>query len=186
MYRRTPLKHILYLTLFILCLSSGIAQGEVVSPQEKFISMDSKVQSLKSRALALGREIATLEEELLFPASTQVAVYLSANVDSTFKLISAQLKLDDKIIANHLYTVSEQDALMAGGIQQIYLGNTTTGSHKLNMTYMGKIDKKMSRYSIDYKFEKGMDPVYLEMKVTAKELTGGGKKAPKFSVKKWE
>jgi hypothetical protein len=149
--------------------------------------MDSKVQSLKSKAISLGRDISILEEELLFPPSTQFAIYLSGDVDGSFKLISAQIKVDGRIIKNHLYTAGDQEALAAGGIQELYLGNIKTGNHKIQSTYMGKTGDSMKRFSIDYSFEKTADPIYLEMNIKAKEIGKmNGMKAPKFSVKKWK
>src|SRR5262245_27518129 len=44
---------------------------------EGFKSLDQDVQSLKKEVLDLNRELFVLEEELLFPANTQVAVFVS-------------------------------------------------------------------------------------------------------------
>src|SRR5882724_8065483 len=52
------------------------AAAEPAAPQE-FKSLDQDVQSLKKEVLDLNRELFTLEEELLFPANTQVAVFVS-------------------------------------------------------------------------------------------------------------
>ena len=86
-------------------------------------SLDDKVQSLKKEVMNLNRDLLVLEEELLFPTSTQVAVFLSIDVGNYFRLDSVQLKIDDKIVANHLYTQQEVDALGRGGVQRLYLGN---------------------------------------------------------------
>ena len=57
--------------------------------------------------IKLNRDLLVLEEELLFPASTQVALFVSMDVGKLFELDSVQIKLDDKVVANHLYTPLE-------------------------------------------------------------------------------
>ena len=42
--------------------------------------LDEEIQSLKQDIVALNRSLFMLEEELLFPANTQVAVFLSMDV----------------------------------------------------------------------------------------------------------
>ena len=66
--------------------------------------LDERVQQAKSDVIKLNRDLLVLEEELLFPASTQVALFVSMDVGKLFELDSVQIKLDDKLVANHLYT----------------------------------------------------------------------------------
>src|ERR1700745_3428641 len=65
---------------------------------------DEQVQGLKKDVVDLNRDLFILEEELLFPANTQVAVFLSVDVGNFFALDSVQLKLDQKEVINYLYT----------------------------------------------------------------------------------
>ena len=101
-------------------------------------SVDSEVQVLKDEVLDLNRELFLLEEELLFPANTQVAVFVSMDVGDFFDLDSVQLRIDDKPVSNYLYTERELDALLRGGVQQLFLGNIKTGEHELVATFTGK------------------------------------------------
>jgi len=41
------------------------------------------------------------------------------------------IKIDNKQVKNYLYTAREADALLKGGVQQIYLGNLKVGKHEL-------------------------------------------------------
>ena len=96
------------------------------------------MQALKKQLVDLNRDLFMLEEELLFPASTQVAVFLSMDVGTFFALDSVTLKLDDKEVANYLYTEREVEALHRGGVQKLYLGNLKAGQHELVAFFTGK------------------------------------------------
>ena len=74
--------------------------------------VDTQMQTLKDDVLDLNRELFMLEEELLFPANTQVAVFLSMDVGEFFALDSVQLKVDGREVTNYLYTPKEADALL--------------------------------------------------------------------------
>ena len=86
----------------------------------------------------LNRDLFVLEEELLFPANTQVAVFLSMDVGDFFALDSVQLKIDQKEVINYLYTPREVEALLKGGVQRLYLGNLKVGKHELVAFFTGK------------------------------------------------
>ena len=88
--------------------------------------------------IRLNRDLLVLEEELLFPAGTQVALFVSMDVGKLFELDSVQIKLDDKLVANHLYTPLEVQALHRGGVQRVYLGNLKSGSHEIVAFFTGK------------------------------------------------
>ncbi len=70
----------------------------------------------------LNRDLFILEEELLFPANTQVAVFVSLDVGEFFALDALELKLDGKQVSSYLYTEREVEALHRGGVSQnIYI-----------------------------------------------------------------
>jgi len=66
--------------------------------------LDQDIQGLKKDVVDLNKDLFILEEELLFPANTQLAVFLSMDVGDFFALDSVQLKLDQKEVINYLYT----------------------------------------------------------------------------------
>ncbi len=96
------------------------------------------MQSLRREVVDLNRDLFMLEEDLLFPASTQVAVFVSMDVGTFFALDSVQLKVDDKEVANYLYTEREQDALKRGGVQRLWLGNMKAGEHEVTAFFTGQ------------------------------------------------
>jgi hypothetical protein len=100
--------------------------------------LDQEIQGLKKDVVDLNKDLFILEEELLFPANTQVAVFLAVDVGDFFALDSVQLKIDNKEVINYLYTPREVEALLKGGVQRLYLGNLKVGPHELVAFFNGK------------------------------------------------
>jgi hypothetical protein len=158
----------------------GAAKTDVPKPAE---TLDGRIQDIKGEALELNRDLMVLEEELLFPANTQVAVFVSLDVGKLFALDSVQVKLDDKDVANYLYTPAEVESLFRGGVQRLYLGNLRAGPHQLVAYFVGKGPHDRDyRRGTTLKFDKGTDPKYIELQI--KDSTG--KLQPEFSVKVWQ
>ena len=125
----------------------------------------------------------SLEEELLFPSNTQVAVFLSVDVGKLFALDSVRVQLDDKEVAAYLYTPSEITALHRGGVQRLYLGNLRAGSHELVAFFTGQGPHERDyKRGTTLKFDKGTDPKYIELQI--KDSTGTLQ--PEFVVKVWQ
>ena len=153
------------------------------TPPAEFKTLDQEVQGLKKDVIDLNKDLFVLEEELLFPANTQVAVYISMDVGSFFALDSVTVKIDNKQVKNYLYTAREADALLKGGVQQIYLGNLKVGKHELVAFFSGKgpVDRDYRR-GATINFDKGVGAKYLELKITDKVP----KHQPEFAIKDWE
>ena len=146
-------------------------------------TLDGRVQDVKSDVIKLNRDLLVLEEELLFPANTQVALFVSMDVGKLFDLDSVQVKLDDKVIANYLYTPLEVQALHRGGVQRVWLGNLRTGEHEIVAFFTGKgpHDRDYKR-GATVKFEKGTEAKYIELRIQ----DSTGKLQPEFDVKLWQ
>jgi hypothetical protein len=153
------------------------------APPADFKTLDQEVQGLKKDVIDLNKDLFVLEEELLFPANTQVAVYVSMDVGSFFALDSVTVKIDNKEVKNYLYTAREADALLKGGVQQIYLGNLKVGKHELVAFFTGKgpVERDYKR-GATVKFDKGVGAKYLELKITDRVA----KHQPEFTIKDWE
>lgn len=145
--------------------------------------LDQRIQDVKAEVIQLNRDLLVLEEELLFPAGTQVALFVSMDVGKMFALDSLQVKLDDKLVASHLYTPKEVAALHRGGVQRVYLGNLRAGKHELVAFFTGQ-----GPHERDYKrattlqFDKGREPQYIELRIK----DAMGKLQPEFDVKLWQ
>jgi hypothetical protein len=157
--------------------------GNDGAPQAEFRTLDEETQDLKKQVLDLNRDLFLLEEELLFPSNTQTAVFISMDVGEFFGLDSVELKIDDKDVANYLYTEREAEALLKGGVQRLYIGNLKAGEHELVAVFTGQ-----GPHTRDYRraasvvFEKGIGPKYIELTISDRET----KQQPEFVVKEWE
>jgi hypothetical protein len=146
-------------------------------------SLDQDIQGLKKDVVDLNKDLFVLEEELLFPANTQVAVFLALDVGDFFALDSVQLKIDKKEVINYLYTPREVEALLKGGVQRLYVGNLKVGTHELVAFFNGKgpHDRAYQR-GATLRFEKGVGAKYLELRINDRQR----KLQPEFEIKDWE
>ena len=168
--------------LFLFSSSSAMAVDAGNSTKQTR-TLDAKVQALKKEVKSLNRDLFILEEELLFPSSTQLAVFVSVDVGNFFRLDSVQLKIDDKIVSNHLYTKRELGALERGGVQRLYIGNVKSGEHELIAIFIGPgPNNREYRRGTTLKFNKSSAAKFIELKI----VDSSGKLQPEFVVKEWE
>ena len=145
--------------------------------------LDEEIQSLKQDIVALNRSLFILEEELLFPSNTQVAVFLSMDLGEFFSLDSVQLKIDNKVVTNYLYTRREVEALHRGGVQRLYMGNLKSGEHELVAIFTGKgPNGRDYRRGAELVVNKSLGARFVELTIVDNE----GSEQPDFSVREWE
>ena len=184
---RTLYSTIATFALALLCGAANaqvaLAQAPTPLPAPAPVGLDDRVQQAKSDVIKLNRDLLVLEEELLFPASTQVALFVSMDVGTLFELDSVQIKLDDKLVANHLYTPMEVQALHRGGVQRVFLGNLKSGTHEIVAFFTGKgpHDRDYKR-GATLKFDKGSGAGYVELRIK----DSLGKLQPEFDVRVWQ
>jgi hypothetical protein len=146
-------------------------------------SLDADIEALKKEVLSLNRDLFILEEDLLFPSNTQFSIFLSMDSGALFSLDSVQLKVDDKNIANHLYTERELAALKRGGVQRLYIGNLPSGEHEIIAIFTGIGPKGRDyRRGESVVIEKTTEPQFVEF-IIADDT---GKEQPQFDVRVWE
>jgi hypothetical protein len=159
------------------------SDAPAAAPSGEFQSLDQEVQALKKDVLDLNRELFVLEEDLLFPANTQVAVFVSMDVGEFFALDSVTLKLDNKEVANYLYTEREAQALLKGGVHRVFIGNLKAGDHELLALFTGQGPHVRDyRRGATIKLTKGVGAKYVELKISDRAQ----KEQPEFIVKEWE
>lgn len=125
-----------------------------------------EIEDIKKEVLKLNRELFILEEDLLFPASTQVAVFVSVDIGRFFTLDSVELKLNDDEVAGFLYTERQRISLEQGGIQRLFQGNLKTGQHELTAIFIGlDAEKRTVKRAVTYQFKKEDDAVMIELKL---------------------
>ncbi|WP_211185231.1 AraC family transcriptional regulator [Thalassotalea algicola] len=142
-------------------------EGPANANNESNSNLSSALEDIKSQVLKLNRELFILEEDLLFPASTQVAVFVSVDVGRFFTIDSVELKINEKNVTGFLYTERQRKALEQGGIQQVYLGNLKVGQHQLTAIFTGEdAEGRAAQRAVTHQFEKDDETVMIELKVT--------------------
>jgi hypothetical protein len=182
------MRHVPIIAVFVSF--AALAQDDAAGPEFAAAgidttsrTLDEQVQDLKKLAVDLNRDLFLLEEELLFPANTQVAVFVSMDVGEFFALDSVELKLDDKDVTNYLYTEREVDALHRGGVQRVFVGNLRAGEHELIAMFTGGgTHDRDYRRGATVTFDKGIGPKYIELTISDRE----NKLQPEFVVREWD
>jgi len=123
----------------LLCLSGGPSWAQQ-SDQKEMRGLDEQVQEIKSDVLSISAELSRLEEKLLYPSGTQVAIFVSLADADGMRLDAVRLQVDDQLVAQYVYSAKELEALLKGGVQRIYVGNVTTGEHQLEVLVEGKLE----------------------------------------------
>ena len=183
MFRPSKSIYLLLLLLPGLLTSLSAQDSDTPEAEAEQSTLESDIEALKKEVLSLNRDLFILEEDLLFPANTQFSVFLSMDSGHFFTLDSVELKINDKNIANHLYTERELAALKRGGVQRLYLGNLASGEHEIVAIFTGIGPKGRDyRRGESIVIEKTTEPQFVEFVIgddTAKEQ-------PSFDVRVWE
>jgi hypothetical protein len=116
------------------------SQEEITSDQRQMRGLDEQIQEIKSDALRMSAEMSQLEEKLLYPSGTQVAIFVALAKGDTMRLDAVRLQIDGQLVAHYIYSAKELQALRKGGVQRIYVGNVATGDHKLDVLVDGKLE----------------------------------------------
>lgn len=171
-------------TINAILLISLVAYGASASAQDDTTaSIHQQVEDLKQAALNLNRDLLLLEEELLFPGNTQVAVFVSMDVGEFFQLDGVKVKIDEQVVGSHLYTEKQVKALYRGGIQRLYMGNIKSGQHEITAFFTGKGPSGRDyKRAATLQFDKGSEPALLELKI----VDSSQKYQPEFEINEWE
>lgn len=177
------MKFIYLSKLSLLILILGFFATSVNANEDTDETLESSIESLKKEVLSLNRDLFILEEDLLFPANTQFSIFLSMNAGQLFTLDSVQLRIDDKNVANHLYTERELAALKRGGVQRLYIGNLASGEHEIVAVFTG-----IGPGGRDYRrgktivVDKTTEPQFVEFTIA----DDTSKEQPEFNARVWE
>jgi hypothetical protein len=118
----------------------GPSQEEIPSDQQQMRGLDEQIQEMKSDALSMSAELSQLEEKLLYPSGTQVAIFVALAKGDRMRLDAVRLQIDGELVAHYIYSAKELEALRKGGVQRIYVGNVASGDHKLDVLVDGKLE----------------------------------------------
>ena len=152
-------------------------KGTDATPQQQEMrGLDDQVQEVKSDVLSIAAELNQLEEKLLYPSGTQVAIFIALAKGDQMRLDAVRLEIDGQLVAHYIYSFKELEALRKGGVQRIYVGNIATGDHQLNVFVDGKL-KAGTDFSRSQHFT-----FHKEVKPKLVELTVGGPDSGKTPI----
>jgi hypothetical protein len=138
-----------------------------------------EMETLKQALVNLNRDLFILEEDLLFPSSTQVAVYLSMDVGEYFKLDAVELKIDGKLATHYLYTQRQVNALYKGGVQRLFVGNINQGDREISAFFIGTgPENRPYKRAVTLQFDKDDEAATIELKI----VDSTSKQQPTFSA----
>jgi hypothetical protein len=153
------LAHSLAIVLCVLLCFGGTASFADDSYRAQMKGLDEQVQEIKTDVLGIAAELNRLEEKLLYPSNTQVAVFVAIEKGNLLRLDAVQIHIDGQLAAHYIYSHKELDALRRGGVQRVYTGNVPTGSHQLEIEVLGKLEsgKDVSEKG-SFTIAKGIEP----------------------------
>ena len=147
--------------VWLVCAASAYAN------ETKSAELDEEMEDVKKALVELKRDLVILEEDLLFPASSQVSVFLSMDVGEFFQLDAVTLKLNGKEVTHHLYTQKQVDALHRGGVQKLFVGNVKQGNNRVTAFFTGRgPNGRDFRRATTVEFEKGFEPTFIALAIS--------------------
>jgi hypothetical protein len=150
----------------VICAPLGRLHAQEISGQE-MRSLDEQVQEIKSDVLSIATELNQLEEKLLYPSNTQIAVFVEFAEGDDFRLDAVQIEIDGELVAHYIYSFKELEALRNGGVQRLYVGNVPTGTHVLEVSVAGKLEGGADyNHTGQFNFDKGVGPKLVGLTVS--------------------
>jgi type II secretory pathway pseudopilin PulG len=167
------------ISAFFFATTKAQAQQQEQQQQSQTQSVVQQLQQLKKEVISLNRDLFVLEEDLLFPSSTQVALYLSMDVGTYFDLDSVELKIDGQTVTHYLYTDKQTNALYRGGVQRLHVDNVAQGEHQISAFFTGTGPQNRSyKRATFFTFNKESDAKALELSI----VDSSTKQQPEFTV----
>jgi hypothetical protein len=149
----------------VLCTVSSAEENT----QQEMRSLDEQVQEIKTDVLSIARDLSLLEERLLYPSNTQLAVFVAMDADGPFRLDAVRIEIDGDAVAHYIYSFKELEALQKGGVQRVFTGNIPTGAHSMTVSVDGKLQNGRDFSSSEsFSFDKNVDPKLLGLTLEAR------------------
>lgn len=146
-------------------------------------ALNTNIEDLKAQVLKLNRDLFILEEDLLYPSSTSVTLYVSMDKGDYFDPKSLEIQVNGERVTSHLYTEREVNALSRGGIQKVHQGNVKKGDHELVAVFVGDgPEGRDYRRALRHQFSHTGKGVHLELQISDNHQA----QQPVLSVKEWQ
>jgi hypothetical protein len=167
-------KHLLVVMSALLCMYAQPGSADE-SARAQMKGLDEQVQEVKSDVLSIAADLNQLEEKLLYPSDTHLAVFVQLAHGETLRLDAVQITIDGQLATHYIYSFKELDALRKGGVQRIYSGNIATGAHEIAVSVSGKLaNGKDFSQSEHFPFTKEIKPKLLGVSLAGPESPQAG------------
>ena len=113
-------KHIFVVASVLICMLARPSPA-ADSSREQMKGLDDQVQEVKTDVLSIAADLNQLEEKLLYPSNTHLAVFVRLATGETLRLDTVQIQIDGQLATHYLYSFKELEALRKGGVQRIPL-----------------------------------------------------------------
>lgn len=164
----------------MMALYAGLSHAADAPPEgSELQGIDDQVQTLKKEVIQINHELSLLEEKLLFPSTTQISVFVSLDAPQEFRLDSAELSIDNQVVAKYVYTFRELEAMNKGGVQRLHTGNIATGAHNMSVLLRGKRGGDAFEQTGTTTVKKDVDPKFVEMHIV------GNSSKPDVQFRDW-
>ncbi len=173
---------VLVLLITITNVPNSFAAGNQIN-QLNEENLDGAIQALKQEILDINTDLSILENDFLFPINARITIFVSLDTNEDFDLKSVKIKIDEKIIANYIYSERELKSLRRGGVQRLYINSLEPGDHELIVEYIGqgRNARQFRRASVQ-NFTKSNNPQYVELNLSQKS----SRRQPEFILKVWD
>src|SRR5260370_23097884 len=114
---------VVWAIMITVLIGAGAAwAGAAESYREQMKGLDEQVQEVKSDVLSIAAELNQLEERLLYPSNTHLAVFVALARGETLRLDAVPTQIDGQPAARYIYSFKELEALHEGGVQRSHTG----------------------------------------------------------------
>ena len=173
-------KHFLVVISVLLCICARTSLADE-GARAQMKGLDEQVQEVKSDVLSIAADLNQLEEKLLYPSDTHIAVFVSLTQGETLRLDAIQVRIDGGLATHYIYSFKELEALRRGGVQRLYSGNIATGAHEIEVSVSGKLaNDKDYAHTERFPFTKEIKPKLLGL-----VLAGPGATQPGIHLGDW-
>ena len=149
--------------LLVLLLAAPL---HVAAESAESARVASEIESLREQAIEINRDLYLLEQELLFPESTRLEVFLAVDRGQFFRIDAARLNINGESVASYLYSERQVTALERGAVQRLFTGNLPQGEHEITVFVQGLgPDQREYKQAATHKLNKADGSVRLQIVV---------------------
>ncbi len=172
------------LSLFLFSMLSAAVSADSLSVKDASKSdVSDQAAVIKQSVLELNRQLYQLETDLLNPATTRAAIYVSLAGGEFFELHSVLITVDEQNPIQYLYTKRQLAALRQGAIHPLATLNLGPGQHAVKVIAKGKNFQGLAaELTVEKQIEKNQQPLYLELTLADNKET----KTAALTVSQWQ